>query len=118
MNQEFRAFTTSTAFSISMSRGMVDCLDAAAKEDYQSIYTDRRHTPNWRALERRGLVWFKNEEHGNEWGSNGTRTVYGWRDWPWELTKAGKLMHALLTEAGLVMSMDEWNRLKQSKEAA
>lgn len=115
MNSQFASYVTSTAFSISLSRGMIDCLDFFVKNqdnpDWIRIapaFSRNRqdHLSPWRALERRGLVEFRGEDKGNVWEGG------HWKYPAWVLLPAGALMHDLLVEAGLVEAR------KKTKKAA
>lgn len=59
MNEAFRGYVTSTAFSLSLSRNMVDYLAYRQwpfSADHEGIvYSSWAHSTNW-ALRRRGLI--------------------------------------------------------------
>ena len=100
MNDRFANYVTSAAFHISLSAPQIAALDAVVRHGEEWIHFQvlgrNDHTTPWRALERRGLVYFYGKEEGNQW------LGLGWKEPAWVVTDAGKLVHALLIEAGLV----------------
>lgn len=89
--EAFSGYVQSTAFSISLSRNMVDYLDDAVRrfdspQKWQSVV--RLHMGIYRSLERRGLVSWHRDDEGRPNG------MY--------VTEAGYALHELLRLAGLV----------------
>lgn len=86
MNQQFAHYSTSTAFSISLSKWAIDelfQLEAYTSDSYYGLPMYHKGTESY--LQRRGLIQ-RSPEHGCEMN--------------WILSEAGRLMCSLLKEAG------------------
>lgn len=93
MNEQFAQATTSVAFSLQLSKIMVNTLlrvalnemvDAEDRKEYWGVV----QVHHLQALERRGLVYWKYDAFGRCEGFGG-------------LTQAGHIVCALVQEAGL-----------------
>lgn len=106
-NEAFAKYVTSTAFSLSLSRGMVQALatiDTAIANHHElmKVHVNQSYE---NALERRGLIAKR-----KDWGAyldarlaarDRTAMPLTW-DRQWEITRAGQLVLELLAEAQLV----------------
>lgn len=97
-NGKFSSYVTSTAFSLSLSKNMIDEL-ARAVEDDGYVWFNRG--TGLYGLERRGLVTVEAVP------GQSRQTTHKWADGPTvrykiTATRAGKLSYLLCVEAGLI----------------
>lgn len=85
-NQTFAEYSTSTAFSVQLSKNQCNALLRVAENSFALVTT----VGTLKTLEARGLVYWATDETGRPNGFKG-------------LTKAGELMVELLREAGLTV---------------
>ena len=87
----FAAYTTSVAFSVSLSKAQVRALEAIATDTWLGGgFTMFFATAG--ALERRGLSEFNYAERDN----------HNWKGWRYRLTPAGKLVLELARMSGAI----------------
>lgn len=122
MNQKFGEYAQSTAFVMTLSKGMISALQYVRDMPTNDVVLNRidgnrktfllssHFVPTIKSVERRGLVnWHPYEKHPEYDRTNPWKTLRNHRSWT--LTRAGELMCELLVEAGL---MAEKQRKKRS----
>lgn len=88
MNDLFKSHVRSTAFNLTLSKGMCKCLCAQKTGNKDAMFEDGKFLMHLQALQRRGLV---NHKYVDPIGEESA----------WSLTRAGELVYQLLVESEL-----------------
>lgn len=94
MNKQLHEHVTTTAFSLTLSKGQIKTLHHLICNDREAMIEDSRSVMYLQGLQRRGMVSHINPSIADYLNKKSS----------WVVTKAGELAYELVVEAGLIES--------------